>query len=216
MNPQAPFYKAILQAERKLKKVSKAFTETKLLFEKGENVEAIDSSFRFSEEAEKLTLLARTLPAYSGHPTASKITEKILLNTIPVQINITEEGWFFVIIPALLPKKNKGSPSYIRSYLYPAMHRFFYKKEPVCYQDCVLIYKHVYDKNRPERQYRDHDNIELNMVTDIVAFYVMKDDTPLRCFHYYCSIQGDIESTEVYVVPQNEFQTWLEKENAKT
>ena len=56
---------------------------------------------------------------------------------------------------------------------------------------------------------RDHDNIELNMVTDIVALYVMEDDAPLCCRHYYCSAAGSTERTEVYVVPRTSFGDFL-------
>ena len=57
-----------------------------------------------------------------------------------------------------------------------------------------------------------HDNIEINMVSDIVAMYVMPDDGPQVCSHYYCSAGGTAERTEVYVVPKQEFQKWLEWE----
>ena len=71
---------------------------------------------------------------------------------------------------------------------------------------------HIYDRNEPERQFRDHDNIELNFVTDTVALFVMTDDAPLRCRHYYCSAAGQAERTEVYVVPAKDFIKWYEAE----
>ena len=40
----------------------------------------------------------------------------------------------------------------------------------------MLVYRHVYDKDYPERNMRDHDNIEINQVTDIVALFTMVDD----------------------------------------
>ena len=48
-----------------------------------------------------------------------------------------------------------------------------------------MIFRHVYDRNRPEREYRDHDNIELNTVVDAIAMFFLVDDTPLECRHYY-------------------------------
>ena len=92
------------------------------------------------------------------------------------------------------------------------MHRFFRGKDPVRYNKCVLIYRHVYSRDRPERQWRDHDNIEINLVTDIVALYVMPDDGPKVCCHYYCSAAGSEERTEVYVVSREDFHAWLETE----
>lgn len=166
------------------------------------------------ECAEQLTLAARTLPSYIGHPDAETQVEAILKQEIPVEIGYTKEGWFSVRIPMLLPKKSKGSTDYIRSFLYPAMRDFFVEKPPVRYREAVLIYRHVYDRRRPERQMRDHDNIEINMVSDIVAMYVMPDDGPAVCAHYYCSAAAEQERTEVYVVPKGDFPTWLSGEAA--
>lgn len=79
-------------------------------------------------------------------------------------------------------------------FLYPVMRRFFQAQPPV--------------------RYRDHDNIEVNMVSDIVALYVMPDDSPKVCAHYYCSTSGADDRTEVYVVPKEEFPLWLVTERA--
>ena len=78
----------------------------------------------------------------------------------------------------------------------------------------MLAYRHVYQHDRPERAYRDHDNIEVNMVTDIVTLYLMPDDAPRRCAHYYCSAAGEVDCTEVYVVPASRFPEWLAAEQA--
>ena len=62
---------------------------------------------------------------------------------------------------------------------------------------------------------RDHDNIETNMVSDIVAMYVMPDDAPSICSHYECSVMGEDDRTEVYVVPRMDLPQWLLQENEK-
>ena len=59
---------------------------------------------------------------------------------------------------------------------------------------------------------RDHDNIETNMVTDIVAMYVLPDDHPAVCSHYYCSAAGEEERTEIYIIPKHDFPMWLVEE----
>lgn len=103
---------------------------------------------------------------------------------------------------------------YIQQYLYPALRRYFDGKPPACYRSCVLAYRHVYQRGRPERAYRDHDNIEVNMVTDIITLYLLPDDAPRRCAHYYCSTAGEVDCTEVYVVPASRFPEWLAAEQA--
>ena len=84
------------------------------------------------------------------------------------------------------------------------------------YPDCVLILRHVYSRERPERQWRDHDNLEVNIVSDIVALYTMPDDGPGVCNHFYCSAAAEHERTEVYVVPKVDFQKWLAVEKSMT
>ena len=56
---------------------------------------------------------------------------------------------------------------------------------------------------------RDHDNIEVKSVIDAVAFFVLYDDGPLTCEHFYCSAAGDENRTEVFVVPRSDFVKWL-------
>ena len=175
---------------------------------------AYDAALQLEEISEKLVLFTRRLPAYTGSPVAESAVENCMAESIPVEIGFTAEGWFALRIPALLPKKASGSADYVRSFLYPAMRRFFQAQPPVRYRDCVLVYRHVYGRDRPERRYRDHDNIEINMVSDIVALYVMPDDSPKVCSHYYCSVSGADDRTEVYVVPKEDFPLWLVTERA--
>ena len=178
----------------------------------GSMKESYTAAFDAEETAEKLTLKLRTAPAYTGFPEARDDMEKILENTVPVKMGYTREGWFCLKIPCLLPKKEKGSADYIRGFLNPAMDRFFSYGYPKKVTDCVLIYRHVYDRTIPERRWRDHDNIEINFVSDKVAQYVMADDSPNFCRHYYCSAAGAASETQVYVVPFSDFGIWLSTE----
>ncbi len=203
------FERCLNSANRRIGKIWAALEEIDIHLKRRDMEGAYGAAFEAAEHSEKLTNLCREMPAYSGHPRARDMIEDAMLNNFPVEIGFTAEGWFCVRIPALLPKKNKGSPAYISDPLYPAMKRFWQGKPPARYPYNVTVFRHVYDRERPERQYRDHDNTELSMVLDIVALYVMPDDSPLRCEHYYCSAPGPANRTEVYVVPQAEFVTWL-------
>ncbi len=176
----------------------------------GKNIKlAYAAALKLAEDSEKMTLLTRALPAYTGNPQALQDVDKTVAQTVPVEIGFTTEGWFCVRIPFLLPKKEEGSASYIRGILYPALRNFFKEKDPIRYTESVMIFRHVYDEGRPERRYRDHDNIEVNMVSDAVAMYVLSDDAPPCCDHFYCSAASTQERTEVYVVPAEDFTQWL-------
>lgn len=162
--------------------------------------------------SEGVALKTRALPAHTGHPQAERMVQEAISESVPVDIRLTEEGWFYLRMPILLPRKEKSPRTYLRGFLYPAVAAFARERPPIRYRDCVMIFRHTYDRNRPEREYRDHDNIELNTVVDAVAMFFLVDDTPFECRHYYCSVVGDEESTEVFIVPRNEFGIWLSQE----
>lgn len=208
------FSTALGKLESAVKKLDVAVANTRHMYVLGAAELAYAAALRCAAAAEQATLLARALPAYTGSPFASMDVETITAANVPVEIGFTAEGWFGVQLPLLLPKKERGSAEYVRSILLPALRTFFADRPPVRFEDCVLIYRHVYAKDRPERQRRDHDNIEINMVSDCIALYAMTDDAPGLCSHYYCSTSATVERTEVYVVPQREFAAWLEAEKA--
>ncbi len=214
MGTVSTFLQVLDKADARIQKMQEQSQMTRQLYEAGNTTQAYEMAMKLEETSERTVLLTRVLPASTGAPYAAMDTANLIALCIPVEIGFTAEGWFCLRIPALLPKKDAGSADYIRSFLYPAMRDFFMGKEPVRFTDCVLAYRHVYDRSRPERRLRDHDNIEINMVSDIVAMYVMPDDGPKICSHYYCSAEGNEERAEVYVVPRQKFPLWLATEKA--
>ena len=92
---------------------------------------------------------------------------------------------------------------------YVCLVKAFFLDKPIRrFGKCTVIFRHVYDRNNPKRAWRDHDNIEIKTVIDAIALFVMEDDSPHVCQHFYCSAEGDCDKTEVYVVPQEEFLMW--------
>ena len=161
---------------------------------------------------EKARVLVRELILESGHPRAIEITEEILAETVPVSMGFTDEGWFWLHIPLLPPKKTAGSAKYVRSYLYPAMQKYFANLDKrQTFSQCVVIFLHRYDPEYPEQEYRDQDNIETNMVVDTLALYLMEDDGAKRCWHSYFMLPGEVTRTEVYLLPKSEMGKWQEK-----
>lgn len=212
MKTETTYMKTLGKVETKLSRMKEQAAAVRWFYENGNLPESYNRALRLEELSEQTVLLTRVLPAYTGAVGATTQTDAIISDTIPVEVGFTAEGWFSIRIPALLPKKASGSADYIRSYLYPAMRKFFEGKPPVRFRDCVLAYRHVYDRSRPERAMRDHDNIETNMVTDILALYVLPDDHPAVCSHYYCSAAGSEDRTEVYVIPKHDFPVWMVEE----
>ena len=205
MKTRSTFQKALDKIDAKIQELHEQAFSVRRFYQDGNIKQAYESALRLEEVSEKTVLLTRALPAYTGNPKARLETENLIKLSIPIEIGFTEEGWFSLRIPALLPKKDAGSADYIRSSLYLAMREFFLDSQPVRYNDCVLIYRHIYARDRPERKKRDHDNIELNAIVDALALYALYDDGPLRCEHHYCSLQDDRDATTVLLVPQDAF-----------
>ena len=153
------FQEQLQAAQRRLKKVQAALAKT-LLFEEGKRYAfAYEQAFDFAYEAEQLTLLARVMPAYTGHPKARERMDAQIAKAISISVELTSEGWFKMVIPALLPRKERGNQDYIQENLYPAMKRFVEARPPIHFEKSVIVFRHVYNYQRPERLLRDHDNI---------------------------------------------------------
>ncbi len=162
-------------------------------------------------EGERLTLLLRSLPTYSPKSCALDQVDEIMKEMIPIKAEYTEEGWFKLTIPYLLPKKEGGGCEYLRRPLYLTMQEFFNDKAVEKVSNGVIVYRHIYDKDRPERRMRDHDNIETNAVSDVIAMYLLRSDSPVCCSHFETSDVGDHEETQVFVLNQHEFPAWIVK-----
>lgn len=206
------FTKTFTNLEKHYNKLGKEIENTRMIMNGWDTESAYAYSLRIHEEAERLTLLARDMPCYLGIRDAEERVRSEMEKIVPIKIGYTEEGWFSIQMFSLLPRKEHGNVNYIRQCLYYEMRKFYKEKVREFQKDCVLIYRHVYYNGFPERQMRDHDNIEINMVTDIIATYVLCDDGPSVCRHYYCSAKGTENRCEVYVVPQTDFEKWLETE----
>ena len=206
---QSPFRQAVDNFGRRLQKTQSAFDLVQAYIKINRIPLANETAFDLEAQCEKLTTLARSLPFYTGDPRSRSRMEKSIMRAVPVDIGFTGEGWFRMRFPALLPRKRHGSTDYIRESLYPAMYRFFADRPRFHYSDCVIIFRHLYDRRRPERQYRDHDNIELNEVVNLISQFLLDGDAPLLCFHFYMSEAADADATETIVLPQSDFICWL-------
>lgn len=200
---------ALDRAIRLNKQLSASLDAAHSLVSQGNYEGSYQAGFDAVHLVEKLALLIRALPCYTGNPQAKKEVAAIIAEEVPIEAGFTDQGWFLLRMPILLPKKEKGSPEYIRGFLYPALKRIFRNAAPFRFQKVTIIFRHVYDYRRPVRRYRDHDNIEVNAAIDAIALHVLRDDHPLYCTHYYCCASGPKEFTEVYLIPKEAFSAWL-------
>jgi len=131
-------------------------------------------------------------------------------------IEITyEDGILAVTLPRLLPKKkSRQSSLFLLDPLGAALSQ--YAKENVMprFRECVVCISHVYDHKLPERYLLDYDNLQQKQLLDMIALYVMVDDSGLLCDAYNTTELGDQNCTRVYIMEKNRFAGWLlQREN---
>jgi hypothetical protein len=188
--------------------LTKIIEEMRKVIDNFENLSYEEKNNRFLKLValhEKACLKMRKFPSYLGNPNAMKEVQEIIDEVMNVEIGYTEQGWFCVRMPFLLPKKESGSSEYVKNMLYSPLSKFFKNRVREVPKQAVLVYRHVYEESHPEKQMRDHDNIEINQVSDCIVLWAMEDDSPKYCEHFYMSARGDKSRTEVYVIPREEF-----------
>lgn len=200
---------------KQLSKAAREFNEMAEIIRKESKTKALYEIQEYVEEAypllERSWKILKGLILQSGRPNATVVLDSVICNAAHVEIGFTERGWFRLKMDCLPAKEMASNANYIRDVLYAHLGAYFRKEGiPKRFHNCVIIFNHIYRYDVPEKQYRDHDNIERNMVVDAVALFVMEDDGASRCQHYYYSSPGDENATEVLVVPQEEFIDFLQ------
>ena len=214
-NNKTAFELDVTRAEASCRKSQAAIKAVRQRLMDGDIEGAYRDSFSYAGASERQALVARLLPAATGNPQAQCLADNVVKSNMGIRVGFTSAGWFCIVMPSLLPKKSRaGSARYLREGLHLTLTAFFHGTEKPLYPECVIIFRHVYDRSRPERQYRDHDNIEVKAAVDSVALHVMTDDGALRCSHFYCSMAGDSDMTQIFVVHEREFDAW--RQDAKS
>ena len=182
------------------------------LSREGKEYEANELLQEIAALSNRIAIRQREMVMFCGNPSAQADVERIIAQTNRVEIGFTQEGWFVLRMEPLAKTKDAGSKEYIRGIIYPALRRYFADKPIVRYFNYTLIFRHVYDGEVPESQYRDYDNVEVKVVVDAVAMYTTTDDNPRCCRMFHCCAPGEGSRTEVYVVPQEDFAKWCKME----
>lgn len=162
------------------------------------------------EGFEKLCNAARLLPeSYAPEP-LPEVTEAIR-EAHGISYHFDREKCIFEArIPALLPKKETGSARWIRATVQSTLREFVGQEaiEPL-EGEYVIVYEHLYSEER--RRMRDHDNIELNVVMDSIALFLLIDDNAQYLDHFYTGRFAEKDETIVTLVPKHLFGEFIAK-----
>lgn len=96
MEEKTPFKRDIDRACKRLQLASMVLRNVCDAYAAGDRKEAYQNAFEFAYHTERLTLLARTLPALTGIPAARSKMEHQIAEVLPLHIGYTAAGWFGV------------------------------------------------------------------------------------------------------------------------
>ena len=123
-----------------------------------------------------------------------------------------EDDILEITLPCLLPKKKqRKSTEFLIDPLYFTLSSYVRNHIVPRFNECVVCFSHVYDKNLSIRRVRDYDNLELKQLLDVVCAFVMEDDTGLLCDAYNTTELGDSDCTRITIMGKERLSEWLEK-----
>ena len=118
-------------------------------------------------------------------------------------------------VPCLfLKRKQRLSSEYLTDPLYYMLDQYTDTHPIKKYTDCVVCFIHEYDRELPDRRIRDYDNIEQKQILDVIAAFVLKDDSGICCDSYNSTALADEDKTRIFIMPRERFCTWLAEQNA--
>lgn len=201
---------------KKINKILKDFNKSINIINQVEHSlnfqQILEESFHLAKISENLTEHVRLLPSFTGYNKSQEEIEKIIIeNNVSVSCS---NDVIHIKMNSLLPKKENERAGYIRTNLIVALKHYCENNNvEIITEPVVVVFKHNYsDKHR---MWRDHDNVEINVVMDALALYFLSDDTSKSCDHFYFSSPSDYDNTDIYIIKQTKFHKWL-SDNYKT
>lgn len=126
-------------------------------------------------------------------------------------IDIQKEGEILSVqLPGLLIKrKMHTNTAFLNEPLNYAMQEYVRIHSIPLFENCVVCFSQMYDKQRPLQRIRDYDNLEFKQILDTIATYVLRDDTGLFCDMFQTTQLGEKDCTIIYIMEKNTFPEWL-------
>lgn len=131
-------------------------------------------------------------------------------------IRISEDnGVLNIILPCLVPKrKGRKNSEFLTDPLYFTLSQYADSHPLPKFRHCVVCFSHIYNRELVDHRARDYDNLELKQLLDVIATFVMEDDSGLLCDAYNTTELGEQDCTCISVMGKERFSEWIaEREN---
>ena len=121
-------------------------------------------------------------------------------------------GMFQIRIPRLLPKRrNRKSVEYLLDPLQGCLESYAEKNGCPKYRECVICIIHTYSRENPVSRICDYDNLEWKQVLDVLASFLLVDDSGLLCDIYHTTERGAQDETRIILMEKTMFPDWLKE-----
>lgn len=128
-----------------------------------------------------------------------------------IKIN-DNKGVVEITLPCLLPKRKKRqSTEFLIDPLYFTLSQYSDSHPLPRFKHCVVCFSHIYSEDFPKQNIRDYDNLELKQLLDVIATFIMEDDTGLLVDAYNTTEIGTADCTRISVMEKDRFSQWLKE-----
>lgn len=126
-----------------------------------------------------------------------------------------QDGVVTITLPGLLPKRKQHQPSeLLLDPLQNALSTYAKEHDLPRFRHCVVCFSHIYSRELPDRRIRDYDNLELKQFLDVIASYLMTDDSGFLCDAYNTTELGSEDETCISIMDSAQFPGWLQSRRA--
>jgi len=135
-------------------------------------------------------------------------------NDMGIRVSSSVDGIIEITIPCLVPHRRKKQMGFITDPLYTALDCFVSNRDLPFnrFKHCVICITHVYDKTLfGKGRKRDHDNVEIKGIVDVINTFLLTDDNGSLCDIYNTSELSDEDITRIYVMKKDMFSEWVSR-----
>jgi len=133
-------------------------------------------------------------------------------NELDIRVSSDTKGIIDISLPCLIPNRKKKPTDFITAPLSAALERFVLVRQPIFerFKHCVICITHIYNKSMYNNgRKRDHDNIEIKGIIDVINTFLLTDDTGNLCDIYNSSEFSDEDSTQITIIKKDMFLEWI-------
>lgn len=200
----------LLRIEEEIPKLSNTINAMKITDTGiyGKNYEALsmDAALR----AERIACSLRNIIFASNFVNRTVLMEKTAkVHGITIR---HEENFIEITLPGLMPKRTKRvNTTFLTDPLNASLEAYEKEHSLPHFEECVICFSHVFDRELSSRRIRDYDNLECKQILDTVASHVLTDDGGLLCNEYHTTEFGDRDCTILTIMSKISFPNWLKE-----